>query len=141
MTTKELLRKYVIISMSNDNNAKFMKDSSAHVANINKALRNVKSEILVDFICLDPLGIIVVTNKISLQSDLQIIEYYIKNSEDINALQLNIPRLPQSKFYLKIIGIPYFLHDNSQDRLTSSNIETIIKQNQIFDNITLASKP
>ena len=116
MTMKGFLRKYVIIPISNDNNAKFMKDSSAHIANINKALRNAKSEILVDFICLDLLGIMVVTNKISLQSDLQIIEYYIKNSEDIDALQLDISRLPQSKFYLKIIGIPYFLHSNSQDR-------------------------
>jgi len=42
---------------------------------------------------------------------------------------------------LKIISIPYFPHDNTQDRLTSSDVESIIKQNQIFDNITLASKP
>ena len=72
--------------MSSDNNAKFMKNSSAHIANINKALRNMKSEILVDFICSNPLEITVVTNKISLQSDLQIIEHYVKNSEDIDVL-------------------------------------------------------
>ena len=29
----------------------------------------------------------------------------------------------------------------SQERLTSNNIETILKQNQIFDNISLTSKP
>jgi len=86
MTTKGPLRKYVIIFMSNDNNAKFMKDFSAHIANINKALRNVKSEALVDFIHSDPLGITVVTNKVSFQSDLQTIEHYVKNSEDIDAL-------------------------------------------------------
>ena len=71
--------------MSSDNNAKFMKNSSVHVTNVNRALRNVKSEILVDFIHSDLLSIMVVTNKISLQSDLQIIEQYIKNSNDINA--------------------------------------------------------
>jgi len=60
--------------MSNDNNTKFMKNSSVHVANINRALRNAKSEVLADFIYLDPLGITVVTNKVSMQSDLQIIE-------------------------------------------------------------------
>ena len=52
--------------MSNDNITKFMRNSSVHVANINRALRNVKSEVLADFICLDPLGIIVVTNKVSM---------------------------------------------------------------------------
>ena len=50
MTIKGLLRKHIIIPMSNDNNAKFMKNFSIHVANINRALRNVKSKVLADFI-------------------------------------------------------------------------------------------
>ena len=74
MTTKRPSRKHIIIPMSNDNNSKFMKNSSVHIANINRALKNVKSEVLVNFIHSDSLGIMVVTNKISLQSDLQIIE-------------------------------------------------------------------
>jgi len=82
----------------------------------------------------------VVTNKVSMQSDLQIIEKYIKNLDDIDALQVEVPCLPQSKSFLKIIGIPYFLHGNYQDCLTSNNVETLIKQNQIFDNITFTSK-
>ena len=71
---------------------------------------------------------------------MQIIEQYIKNLDDIDIFQVEVPYLPQSKFYLKIIGIPYFPCGNSQDCLTSSDVETIIKQNQIFDNITLTSK-
>ena len=50
MTIKGLSRKHVIISISNNNNMKFIKNSSIHVANINRALRNVKFEVLVDFI-------------------------------------------------------------------------------------------
>ena len=46
-----------------------------------------------------------------------------------------------SKSYLKIIGIPFFPHENSTDKLSSSDVETILKQNHIFDNISLASKP
>ena len=68
------------------------------------------------------------------------IDHYVKNAEDIDALQVDAPCLPQSKSYLKIIGILYFPHGNSQDYLTSNDIESILKQNQIFDNITLASK-
>jgi len=140
MTTKDPSRKQVIVPMSNENNI-FMKNSATHVANINRLLRNAKSEVLVDYICSDPLGISIITNKVFLQYDLQIIDQYIKNSEDINALQVDEPCLSQLKSYLKIIGIPYFPHSNSQDRLTSSDVETILKQNQIFDNINLASKP
>jgi len=48
--TKGLLRKQVIILMSNDNKVKFMEDSSTHITNINRALKNIKSKVMVDFI-------------------------------------------------------------------------------------------
>jgi len=51
------------------------------------------------------------------------------------------PHLPKCKSYLKIIGIPFFSHVNSQDKLTLNDIEMILKQNHIFDNISLISKP
>ena len=66
MTTKGPSKKHIIIFMSNNNNSKFMKNSSVHVANINRALRNVKSEVLADFIHSDLLDITVVTNKVFL---------------------------------------------------------------------------
>ena len=72
---------------------------------------------------------------------MSIIDQYIKNSNDINSLQVEDLQLPKSKLYLKIIGIPFYLHANSQEKLTSINIETILQQNHIFDNISLASKP
>ena len=65
MTTKGLLRKHVIIPISSENIMKFIKNSSLYVTNINRLLRNTKSEVLVDFIQLDPLGITVVTNKVA----------------------------------------------------------------------------
>ena len=74
MTTKESSRKQVIVPMNSENNNIFMKYSTTHIANINRLLRNAKSEVLVDYIHSDPLGISVVTNKVSLQSDLQIID-------------------------------------------------------------------
>ena len=113
MIMKGLSRKHVIILMSGKNNMKFMKNFSIHVANMNRSLRNAKSEVLMDFIWSDPLEIMVVTNKVSLQSDLQIIEQYVKNADNIDALQVEVPWLLQSKSYLKIIGISYFPHSNS----------------------------
>jgi len=82
----------------------------------------------------------VVTSKVVLQLDLHIIKNYIKNIANIDTSGMEVPRLLQSKFYLKIIGIPYFPHDNSQKRLSSGDIKNIIKQNQIFDNVVLTSK-
>ena len=141
MTTKEPSRKQIIVSMSNGNNNAFMKNSVAHIANINRLLRNAKSEVVVDYIRPDPIGLLIITNKVTLQSDLQIIGQYIKKSKNINKLQVEEPRLPQSKSYLKIIDIPYYPNSKSQECLNSSNVEAILKQNQIFDNIKLASRP
>ena len=64
ITTKGLSRKQVIIPMSKDNIDVFMKYSSLHVANINRQLHNVKSEVLTDYIRADPLGITIVTSKV-----------------------------------------------------------------------------
>lgn len=141
MTTKSLSRKQVIILMDNDNNIKFMKNLSIHITNINRILRNIKSEVLVDFICSGPLEVTIVTNKVLLPSNLLIIESYVKNSENIDSSQVDFPCLPQFKSYLKIIGVLYFLYENIQDRLILSDVELIIKQNHIFNNITLMFKP
>ena len=129
--------------MAKNNIDKFMKNSSIHVANLNRNLRNTKFEVLVDFICSDPLGIMVVTNRVLLNSDLLTIKKYIKNLENINFTQVKTLWLPQSKSYLKIIGIPYYLCGsyNFQEHITSNDVKDIIKQNHIFNNITLASKP
>ena len=119
-----------------------MKNSSTHVANINRSLRNAKSNVLVDYIRSDNTGISVVVNKIAQQSDISIINNYLKNLNDINSLQVEDAHLLMSKSYLKITRIPYFPYlDNRQTKLSSDDIQNILKQNHIFDNISLASKP
>jgi len=91
MTTKGLLRKQVIIPMSGDNVSSFMKNSSLHIANINRNLRNAKSDILVDYLHSENSGITVITNKVAQQSDMSIIDNYVKNLNDINSLQVDEP--------------------------------------------------
>jgi len=127
--------------MSGENINSFMKSLFLHVANLNRLLHNIKSEVLTDYIQADPIGITIVTNKVSQQSDMAVINNYVKSLNDINSLQVDEPHLPKSKSYLKIISILFFLHANSQERLTPNDIETILKQNHIFNNISLASKP
>ena len=94
MTTKGPSRKQIIILISNDNILKFMKESLFHVANTNWALKNAKSEILIDFIHSDMASIIVITNKVMIQSDLYIIENYIKKVNNIDIINVNTPCLP-----------------------------------------------
>ena len=39
--------------MSNNNKTKFMETFSTHITNINRVLKNIKSEVMVDFILLE----------------------------------------------------------------------------------------
>ena len=140
MTTKGPSRKHIIIPMSAENVFSFMKNLSTNVANINRQLRNMKTDILVDYIRSDSNRIIIVMNKVAQPSDHTIIDQFVKNSNNINTLQVEESRLLKSKSYLKIIGIFFYPHVNSQDRLTLADIEIILRQNHIFDNVTLTSK-
>jgi len=50
MTTRGLSQKQVIISMSKTNVNKIIASSLDHVTNINRALKNIKSKVMVDYI-------------------------------------------------------------------------------------------
>jgi len=78
MTTKSPSRKQVIIPMSYDFGKRFIKNLSSHAININWALKSIKSNICADFISTDNKGIIIVTNNVAANSDLQEIKKYVK---------------------------------------------------------------
>ena len=80
MTTKGPLRKQVIVLMNNELGKRFIKDSMSHITNINHALKSIKSSVCADFIYADNKDVIISTNNVASNSDLQEIEKYIKNS-------------------------------------------------------------
>jgi len=126
--------------MNTDLTKKFIKDSSLYVINIKCALKAIKSSMIVDFICTEGKGIIIMTNNVSFGSNLQEIEKYVKNSLISDADQVSLPRLLQSKFYLKIVGIPY-ISEKANSRISSDDIKNILKNNHLFNDIILVSKP
>ena len=139
MTTKSPSKKQIIVSMGNNNKSKFIASLNLYITNLNSALRNIKSEVIADFIQANQYSIIITMNKVTLPSDLQTIENYVKNTDHIDFNDIAMPHFPQSKFYLKIIGISYLMK-NTNMPISSSVVETILKNNHIFNNISLASK-
>ena len=140
MITKGPLQKQVIVPMNINSANSFIKDLSTHIININRALKNIKSNVIADFICMDNKDIVITTNNIASFLDLQAIEKYVKSTVYIEAEHVESPRLPQSKLYLKIIGIPY-LSEYTNSYITSDDIEKILKSNYILNDVVLASKP
>ena len=107
-----------------------------HVLSINHLLKDIKSEICVDFICFDNRRIINTTNKVASALNINIIEKYMKNLNNVNLNKVISLRLFQSKLYLKILGILYFIK-NTNLLIPIDIIETVIKHTHIFKNTIL----
>ena len=75
--------------MSNNNKAKFIMSLSEHITNIVRSLKNIKSEVMADFIHMDSISIIIVTNKVASALNLQTIEKYIKNVDYIKLEEID----------------------------------------------------
>ena len=79
--------------MSNNNKSKFIKESSDHITNINRLLQSIKSDVRVNFIYSENLGVTIVTNKIASSLDLQTIKKYVKNAKYVVVKEVEVPCL------------------------------------------------
>ena len=65
MTTKSLSRKQIIVLISKINTDNIMVSSADHVTNINRVLKNIKSKVIVGYICLETMEITIVSNTVA----------------------------------------------------------------------------
>ena len=93
MITKGLSCKQIIISMSFDNANKFISSLSKYIANFNQSLKNTKSDLIVDFICIDYQCLIVTSNRVTSLLKITIINNYIRNCNNINSKDIQDTRL------------------------------------------------
>ena len=77
--------------MSLTNTSKSMVLSGKHIANINRVLKNIKSDIIADLIKADQQELIIMTNKVVSLLSLSIIENYIKNVDTIDLEDIILP--------------------------------------------------
>jgi len=139
ITTKGPSRKQAIILLLGQHLNSIMSNAGLHVNSINGLLKGIKSTLRAEFIRPTTESIIITTNNVPAPSDLLVIERYIKSIEGIGLNEVAAPRLPQSKSYLKIIGIPYL--QPSGLAITSEDIANYLKNSDLFEGTTLAAKP
>jgi len=138
MTTRRPSRKEVIIPMAKHNIELIVNSAHYYISNINKCLKNSKSDIVTDFICTTNNGIIITTNKLANDLNLSMIEKYLKNIQNVDSDSIESPCLPKSKLYMKIIRLPYKI---KQSAISPDYIKGILKETHLFKDIALASKP
>jgi len=89
LTTKDPLHKQIVISIDSKNISKFIALSDNYVANLNYALKGIKSDTSINFIYSNHHSLIIMLNKIISPSELSMVENYIKNAHfiDLNNIQ------------------------------------------------------
>ena len=70
ITIKGPSHKQIIIPIDKDDKTKFMASSSEYIANINRTLKNIKSDVIADYVYSEHISITIVTNKVASSSDL-----------------------------------------------------------------------
>jgi len=138
-TTKGPSRKQAIIPLLDQHVKSIMNNAGLHINSINGLLKNVKSSLRAEFIRPMTESIVITTNNVPTSSDLLIMEKYVKSIEGIGSNEVATPRLPQSKLYLKITGIPYI--QLSGIAISSDDIINYLKDSDLFKDTTLAAKP
>ena len=138
MTTRGLLRKEVIIPMAKYTAELIVNSAHIHIANINKCLKNSRSDIVTDFIRNINNRIIITTNKLANNLNLLTIEKYLKSIQNINSNLIESPHLLKFKSYMKIIELPYKIN---QDIISPDFIKGVLKETCLFKDVVLASKP
>ena len=137
MMTRGPLRKEVIISMAKTNAELIINSAHIHISNVNKCLKNSKSDIVTDFIHVTNNRIIIIMNKLANVLDLLKIEKYLKNIKNVNSDLIEGLHLPKSKSYMKIIELPY---KTNQGVITFDYIKDVLKELYLFKDVMLASK-
>ena len=129
MTTRRLSRREVIILMTKVNAELIINSAHIHISNINKCLKNSKSDIIADFIRININGIVITTNKPASNLDLSTIEKYLKNIQNVNLNSIESSHLSKSKSYMKIIGLPY---SSKLGVFTPDVMEAVLKELHLF---------
>ena len=62
--------------------------SNEHITNLKWTLKGIKSDLIIDFICIDYRRLIIISNRVASLSDISIINNYIKNYNNIDANNL-----------------------------------------------------
>ena len=138
MSMKGLSWKQIIVPIGSNNSKRLMAKTNTHVTNINRLLKEVKSTISIDFIHTDNKGILITTNNIASAFDLNIIEMYIKELNNVDHNDIKSPCLPNQNHIWKFLAFLTLLRTQTSQ---FSLISLRMLSNQHIYSTTLCLSP
>jgi len=107
ITTHRPTRRQVLIPLNTPTAEVVVANAATTVESSNRGLVEAHSKLRVESVCKPWDGISMSTNFVVLAAELEIIKQWLKKVAGLAASTVVEPCLPQSKSFLKILGIPY----------------------------------
>ena len=107
------------------------------VANATSAVLSCNKS-LVEFVYKTWNGMSISTNSVVSAAELEVIKQWLKKTARLGESTEVEPRLPQSKSFLKILGVPYW-DSKSSLPITPAQVEAALSSSPLFEGIILAS--
>jgi len=140
MTTHGPTRHQVLIPLDTSTAEVVVANAATAVESCNRGLVEAHSKLRVELVCKAWDRISMSTNFAASATELEVIKQWLKKVTGLAASTVVEPRLPQSKSFLKILGVPYW-GNNSSLPITQAQVESVIANTPIFEEVVLASHP
>ena len=106
----------------------------------NKSLVDAHSKLRVESMYKAWDGVFMSTNSVAFVAELEVIKQWLKNTAGLGESIEVEPCLPQSKSFLKILGILYW-DSKSSLSIAPAQVEAALSNSSLFEGVTLASMP
>jgi len=139
ITTHGPTRRQMLIPL-NTPTAEVVANAATTVESCNRGLVEAHSKLRVESVHKAWDGISMSTNFVASAAELEVIKQWFKKVASLAASTVVEPCLPQSKSFLKILGVSYW-GNNSSLPITQAQVESIIANTPVFEGVVLASCP
>ena len=117
-----------------------MVNAASAVESCNKGLVSVHSKLRVEPVYKAWDSMSISTNSVAFAAELEVIKQWLKKTAGLGEITEVEPRLPQSKSFLKVLGIPYW-DSKSSLPITPAQVAEALSSSPLFEGVTLASMP
>jgi len=115
-------------------------NAASAVQSCNKGLVSARSKLRVESVHKAWDGVSMSTNSIASAAELEVIKQWLKKTAGLGESTEVEPRLPQSKSFLRVLGVPYWDSKTSLP-VTSAQVAEALSSSPLFKGVTLVSMP
>ena len=140
MTTQGPTRRQVLVPLDSAAAELIVANAASAVQSCNKGLVEACSKLRVESVCKAWDGVSISTNSVASAAELEVIKQWLKKTAGLGESTEVEPCLPQSKLFLKILGVPYW-DSKSSLPITPAQVEAALSNSPLFESVSLASMP